>query len=151
MDDQQWNQYNCGPDIFTERISGGTITFGGVVNSRNFLCVNGDALSVLNSDAQAVGNSSFMGIASRPYAVAWSTQSGTENTTFLILQNGSPAIPFDFAGQGASGVINISVPIVFRPGNSFQLRHVDGTPPGPSTVTVYMTPVFTTGLVNTEI
>jgi hypothetical protein len=138
MDDQQWYR---GRQQFTDQISAGIITFGGVVNHRNFLRVNGDATTILNSDANAVGNTTFIGVASQPYAVAWSTQSGTDRTTLVMFKNGKLFLPFDFVGQGASGVREIILPVPFGVGDSFQLRHMDGPPPGPSTVSFYMTPV----------
>jgi hypothetical protein len=141
MDDHDWSQYYCGPDEFAEQITSGIVTFGGNVGMNSFLRANGNTASVVNSQLGALDNVTIVSVMSRPYAVTWNTAAGTATTRLQLLVDDAPAYDLDFTVEGPSGVRRILMPIALQQGSTLQVRHVGGTPPGPSVVSFYLTPV----------
>lgn len=126
---------------FYSILSAGVIHFGGVINLvGNFLRANGNGTSAVNSTANAIGNVSLVGVASRPYAVTWNTAYGRSTTTLQLLRNNVPIYDLDFLDDGASSLRHIQEAFAFKPGDTMQVRFVDGHPPERSVVSIYMTP-----------
>jgi len=120
------------------RPTAGVMTFGGNIQRiGGYFPVNGTAASILEN---VYGTYAVVGVTSYPFAVTWDTASGMANTTLQLLRNEQPIAEFEFLMEGASGTRNFQTPIVFAPGNLFQLRYVSGMPPGQSVVSFYMTP-----------
>jgi hypothetical protein len=115
------------------------VTFGGDASppSTRFLRVNGKARTVLGDGQGDLGNVYFVETDLNLHVVTWATQSGDETTTFAIIKNGT--ILVTFMSNGQIGMLPISGGVIlFRPGDTIQVRHIDGAWPGPCLLTFYM-------------